>query len=195
LSPSDEELARLVAEGDLDAFGQLYDRYSQRVHSWSIHVVGADRAEDVIQDLFLRLWARAGQFDPGRGSFAAWFMAITRHHLIGELRKRSLRERVRVATEIEAVLSRAPADEPDPAEYAAMRESGEELAGALRDLPREQRDALVLAYFAGLSQSAIARELGIPLGTVKKRMRLGMQKLKARLAGHGDPKSGQETRA
>jgi len=195
LSPSDEELARLVAEGDLDAFGQLYDRYSQRLHSWSIHVVGTDRAEDVIQELFLRLWASAGQFDPGRGSFAAWFMAITRHHLIGELRKRSLRERVRVATEIEAVLSRAVAGEPDPAEYAVTRESGEELAGALRNLPKEQREALVLAYFVGLSQSAIARELGIPLGTVKKRVRLGMQKLKTRLAGRGDPKTGQETRA
>ena len=195
MTSSDEELAGLVATGDLDAFAQLYDRYSLRVHSWAAHVVGTDRAEDVIQELFLRLWVRAGQFDPARGTFSAWFMAITRHQLIAELRKGGRGDQLRAATEIEAVLAHAPSDDPDPAEHAASHEEGAVLADALRALPHDQREVLVLAYFGGLTQSAIARHLGIPLGTVKKRISLGMQKLRGRFIADGDPKAGQRSRA
>ena len=109
-------------------------------------------------------------------------MAIARHQLVGQLRKRSLQQRVIAADEIERVLADAIAPGRDLADEAWSHESGSALLGALGELPAEQRRALVLAYFGGLTQSAIAKLTGTPLGTVKKRTRLGLQKLRERLA-------------
>jgi RNA polymerase sigma-70 factor (ECF subfamily) len=189
--PSDEFLAERVAAHDTSAFSRLYDRYAQRIYGWSAHVLGSDRAEDAIQEIFMILWTKAGQFDHRRGSFSIWFMAVTRHHLSHEMRRAGLRQRFFAAQEIDAVLARLPDDDPEPPDQAADRESAARILSALRRLPSEQRLVLVLAYFGGLSQSEMAGRLSLPLGTVKKRIRLGLQKLRAELAPAGDPDAGR----
>ena len=181
-----------TAAGDIGAFTELYDRYARRLHAWCAHVLGVGRAEDAMQEIFLRLWQHAGQFDPERGTFTTWFTAIARHYLVHVLRRESIRRRVAVATEVAAVLERARALAPGPEETLAQREDGATLARALRLLPDEQRQVLVLAYFGGLSQSQIAGQLALPLGTVKKRIRLGMGKLRDALA---PPRSSEDAPA
>jgi RNA polymerase sigma-70 factor (ECF subfamily) len=174
----DESLTARVAAGDVAAFTQLYERYAQRIYAWCVHMLGAGRAEDAVQEIFLRLWQASAQFDPARGRFATWFYAIARHHLMHELRKAGMRRRLEVAAEIAEVLA-APAT--DPAEVAGARDAATSLARALARLPEEQRQVLAMAYFGGLSQSQIATHLAVPLGTVKKRVRLGMGKLRVAL--------------
>lgn len=180
--PSDEGLAARVARKDIAAFAILYDRYARRVYAWSAHMVGTAEAEDVVQESFLRLWDKAGQFDARRGRFASWFLAIARHQVIRQLRRRGVDQRVIAADEIERVLGDAVASGREPDEEAWAHESATVVLGALASLPTEQRRVIVLAYFAGLTQSAIARVTGAPLGTVKKRTRLALQKLRERLA-------------
>ena len=171
-----------TAAGDIGAFTELYDRYARRLHAWCAHVLGVGRAEDAMQEIFLRLWQHAGQFDRERGTFTTWFTAIARHYLVHALRRESIRRRVAMATEVAAVLEQAAELAPGPEETLAQREDGVTLARALRLLPDEQRQVLVLAYFGGLTQSQIAGQLALPLGTVKKRIRLGMGKLRDALA-------------
>jgi RNA polymerase sigma-70 factor (ECF subfamily) len=194
---ADEELVARTARGDLAAFTQLYDRYARRMHAWSAHVLGTGRAEDAMQEIFLRLWQHAGQFDGDRGNFVTWFTAIARHHLVHVLRQESLRRRLAVAAEIAGVLEHASSPAPGPEETVSQREDGAALARALRLLPAEQRQVLVLAYFGGLTQSQIAEQLAIPLGTVKKRVRLGMGKLRGALTPRAavDPGPGAARKA
>jgi RNA polymerase sigma-70 factor (ECF subfamily) len=180
--PSDEILVARVAKGDVAAFAVLYDRYARRVYAWSAHVVGSAEAEDVVQEVFVRLWDKAAQFDDRRGRFASWFIAIARHHLTSQVRRRSLQQRIVAAEEIERLLADAPDQAAGPDEIASARERGGDLLRALATLPHEQRRVVVLAYFVGLSQSEIARHTGLSLGTVKKRTRLALQKLRERVA-------------
>src|SRR3989442_15612096 len=91
---SDEVLVARVARKDIAAFATLYDRYAHRVYAWSAHMVGSAEAEDVVQEAFLRLWDKAGQFDPRRGRFASWFMAVARHEVIRQIRRRGGDQRV-----------------------------------------------------------------------------------------------------
>jgi RNA polymerase sigma-70 factor (ECF subfamily) len=180
--PSDEALVARVARKDVAAFAILYDRYAQRVYAWSAHMVGSAEAEDVLQESFLRLWDKAGQFDARRGRFASWFMAIARHQLVRQLRKRGIDQRVVAADEVERVLADAVAPGRDVETQAWVNESASAVLRALPLLPAEQRRVIVLAYFAGFTQSAIAKITGAPLGTVKKRTRLALQKLREHLA-------------
>jgi RNA polymerase sigma-70 factor, ECF subfamily len=174
----DESLTARVAAGDVAAFTQLYQRYAQRIYTWCVHALGAGRAEDAVQEIFLRLWQAAEQFDPARGRFVTWFFAVARHHLVHELRKAGLRRRLEVAAEIAEVFADTAAD---PEELAGARDDATSLVRALRRLPEEQRQVVAMAYFGGLSQSQIATQLDVPLGTVKKRVRLGMGKLRTAL--------------
>jgi RNA polymerase sigma-70 factor (ECF subfamily) len=174
----DESLTARVAAGDVAAFTELYERYAQRIYAWCVHTLGAGRAEDAVQEIFLRLWQAAAQFDPARGRFVTWFFAVARHYLVHEMRKAGVRRRADVAAEI-AVVFAAPT--ADPEELASARDEAIALARALLRLPEEQRQVLAMAYFGGLSQSQIAAHLAVPLGTVKKRVRLGMGKLRVAL--------------
>lgn len=178
----DEALAALVSQRDVVAFSVLYERYSQSVYAFAAHTLGAKDAEEVVQEVFLRLWQRASQFDPARGSFGAWFMAAARHRIVDDLRRRNNQKALGAADEIERVLMRAIDPLANVEQEAVLRERNAEVLLAVRELPLEQRQALLLAYFAGLTQSAIAEHLGWPLGTVKKRIRLGLQKLRTALA-------------
>jgi RNA polymerase sigma-70 factor (ECF subfamily) len=185
LEVSDDALAARVARRDVDAFAALYDRYAQVVYAMAAHMLGIGEAEEVVQEVFLRLWDRAGQFDAARGPFNAWFVTIARNYILDRLRRRGQQQRLFIAGEISGFLEEVADQSVDVEEEAWARERGDAVLGALRELPAEQRRVLVLAYFGGLSQSAIAELLGCPYGTVKKRMRLGMKKLRVALARQG----------
>jgi RNA polymerase sigma-70 factor (ECF subfamily) len=181
--PSDAALAARVARRDVAAWGSLYDRYASSVYAFAAHVLGRDYAEEVVQEAFLRLWHKAGQFDPERGAFGAWFFGVVRNRIHDELRHRTREERLLIAGDLEQLLAEHADPAADLDETLSRREHGSAVLQALRAIPAEQRRVLVLAYFgAGLTQSSIADYLGWPLGTVKKRTRLGMEKLR-RLLG------------
>ncbi|MDQ3695657.1 MAG: sigma-70 family RNA polymerase sigma factor [Chloroflexota bacterium] len=180
--PSDNELVARVGRRDAVAFELLYDRYARPVYAMAAHLLGPARAEDVVQEVFLRLWRKADQFDPTRGAFRTWFMAIARHHVLHEQSGHGRQQRLTAAADIDQILATTADDTIDVEEQAWRRERGETAWRALGGLPAEQRLVLVLAYFGGLSQAAIADQLRLPLGTVKKRTRLGLHKLRDALA-------------
>lgn len=170
---------RRAAAGDADALRALYAAFGRRVQAAARRVLDdAAEAEDVTQDAFAEIWRRAGEYDPARGSVAAWVLTIARSRAINRLHSRRSAERT----------ARAAADERSDRtggiEDGPM--SRDRLAAALRTLPDEQRAAIELAYFEGLSQSEIAGRTGEPLGTIKTRIRLGMDKLAAAL-GRREP--------
>lgn len=178
---SDELLILRVVQGDVVAFTELYDRYARPVYAMMVHMVGRAEAEEIVQEVFLRLWNRADQFDASRGSFKSWFMAVARYRALDELRRRSRQQQMIVAEEVDQLLANAADPMVDVEKEVGRRQDGEAVLQALKTLPAEQRRALVLAYFGGLSQSSIAQRLDWPLGTVKKRVRLGLKKLRAAL--------------
>jgi RNA polymerase sigma-70 factor (ECF subfamily) len=178
---SDATLVGRLALGDVAALRQLYARHARTVYVMAAHGVGPTAAEEVVQDVFVTLWRRAGRFDPARGSLSAWLMAIARHRVLDELA--SQRREPKAVDDIEHLLAAAPGYAPAPEEHAERSERGQAVRRALHALPAEQRQVLVLAYFGGLSQAEMARRLGVPLGTLKKRVRLGLRKLRASLVG------------
>ena len=180
-SLDDESLIRLIRQAREGALGELYDRYSRLVFSLAANSVG-DRAtaEEITQDVFLRVWQRAGQYRADRGKVSTWLTGITRHRCIDQLRRRAVRAEKHSVTWAEI----SPGSEPvgsGPDEAAAQTLERERVRAAVGGLPEEQRRVLALAYFQGLSQSRIAEVLDLPLGTVKTRVRLGMQKLRQAL--------------
>ncbi|MBA3518791.1 MAG: sigma-70 family RNA polymerase sigma factor [Rhizobiales bacterium] len=190
--PTDADLVAQVAGGEVAAFGLLYDRYHRPVYVLAAHVLGPDDAEEVLQEVFLLLWRKADQFDQERGSFGAWFMTIARHRVLEEASTRT-RRRPDGVEEIERILARTPDPTAGVEEEVCRRERGHAARHAVANLPTEQRQVIVLAYFGGLSQTAIARDLHLPLGTVKKRTRLAFQKLRATLAEHALPTASHQT--
>lgn len=129
----------------------------------------------------MRVWRAAPQFDPARGRFTTWLAAITRHHLSRQLGRRGGEHRTLAAVSVEAALE----GQGETSDDTVRNEDARVILQALRRLPAEQRRVIVLAYFAGMTQSQMAEHLGIPLGTVKKRVRLAMQKLRQSLASNG----------
>ena len=184
---TDEALAARVQVRDPLAFGALYDRYAPAVYALSAHALGTAAAEEVVQDVFLRLWQRAAQFDAQRSPFGAWFMAIARHRVLDELRTRGQARRLAATGAVERLLAHTPDPAMGPETEVWLRDAARAVHTALAELPDEQRRVLVLGYFGGFSQSAIAELLGWPLGTVKKRVRLGLQKLRRALSPFGTP--------
>ncbi len=178
----DDQLIARVASGDRRAFEQLYDRYASTVYGVALRMLG-DRevAEDAVQEIFLRVWKRAGSFDRSR-AFAPWLFGIAHNYGIDELRRRRARPQPVYEDDEHPVLSEIP-DDIDVGEAAVLSDQRRIVREALEQLPEEQRQALMLAYFGGLTQQEIATRLGNPLGTVKTRMRLGLQKLRSLLQG------------
>jgi RNA polymerase sigma-70 factor (ECF subfamily) len=179
-TPSDDlSVVRRIAGGDESALAVLYDRWAQPVYSVVAHLLkDADGAEDVVEETFWQIWQRASSYDASRGTVRTWILTIARSRALDRLRSRK-RNREEIAADL--TLLRDPA--PDPSQYIENDERSHLVHAALRELPDEQRRALDLAYFRGLSQSEIAEFLGEPLGTIKTRMRLGMQKLRDKLIG------------
>jgi RNA polymerase sigma-70 factor, ECF subfamily len=192
---SDEALMAAVTRREVAAAAALHRRYAPPAYAFAAHVLGPAEAEDVVQEAFLRVWRKAGQFDQEKGPFHGWFFAIVRNLVQDALKRRSRRERLALADGVDLLLEEAPDPSADVEEHVWRRERAVALLQALKSLPAEQRRVLVLAYFGtGLSQSSIAEHLGWPLGTVKKRTSLALHKLRALLDQHsltagvvGDP--------
>lgn len=177
---ADEELMPLIARKDAGAFEVFYDRHSGIAYSLAYRIVGERAtAEDVTQEAFVSIWRSGARYDLGRGSVRSWTLGIVRNRAIDALRGRAGRAR-KLALDDSILEQRPAADSTD--EEALRRETAEEVRGALDELPGEQSKVIELAYFGGFSQSEIATMLSVPLGTVKGRMRLGLEKIRGRLA-------------
>jgi RNA polymerase sigma-70 factor, ECF subfamily len=178
---ADEELMPLLAEKDPDAFEIFYDRHGGAAYSLAYRIVG-DRsaAEDITQEAFLSIWRSGTRYDRARGSVRAWTLGIVRNRAIDALRRQSGKA-PKLSFDDEAVLEQRPSAELTD-EQALQRESARELRGVLSELPDEQSKVIELAYFGGFSHSEIAEMLSMPLGTVKGRMRLGIEKIRTQLA-------------
>jgi RNA polymerase sigma-70 factor (ECF subfamily) len=178
---ADEDLMTLVDEKDPDAFAVVYDRHGGAAYSLAHRIVGdASMAEDVTQEAFLSIWRSTARFDAARGSVRAWVLGIVRNRAIDALR-RSARPAPKLDLDDEAVLDTQPAEQRTEVE-AIRRETAGRLRQALGLLPREQSQVIELAYFGGFSHSEIADMLGAPIGTIKGRMRLGLEKIRTTLA-------------
>ncbi|MGA2821287.1 MAG: sigma-70 family RNA polymerase sigma factor [Anaerolineales bacterium] len=173
------ELVGLVAKGDQQALLELYDRYASRVYALTLRVLrDSMAAEEVTQDVFLRLWSRARLYVASRGTVSTWLLTIARNASLDRLRLE--RRRLPASNEMDpdSLLESIPERTASPEE---LRWRG--LSLALQGLPVDQRRPIELAYYQGLSHSQIAEELGWPIGTVKTRLRLGMEQLRRNWLG------------
>ncbi|HEV2967535.1 MAG TPA: sigma-70 family RNA polymerase sigma factor [Candidatus Dormibacteraeota bacterium] len=179
----DSELAVAMAAGSQDALALLYDRYSGLAYGIALRVLGdPGRAEDAVQEAFLNVWNRAGAFDPERGSLRSWLLTAVRNRSIDYLRGRGAHERRE--QDLEPVIAMVGASS-DPWHEVSLKLERDAVREALTSLPPEQRQAVELAYFGGYSQTEIADLTRVPLGTVKGRLRLALEKLSSYLRGRG----------
>jgi RNA polymerase sigma-70 factor (ECF subfamily) len=176
---ADEDLMQLVQRAEASAFEVVYDRHAGAAFSLAYRMCGARQlAEEVVQEAFLSIWRSGARYDRARGSVRTWILGITHHRAIDVLRRGVVQDRHRASDE--GIEERFEAAERTDVEVA-RREEALEVRGALDVLPDEQRRAIELAYYGGFTQSEIAEMLGVPIGTVKGRMRLGMEKMRDRL--------------
>jgi len=173
---ADEDLLTLVERGDPDAFEVIYERHSRVAYSLAFRLLG-DRqlAEDLVQDAFLAVWRGAAGYASARGSVRNWMLSIL--HNRGVDRLRTLGAMSRRQDALEQMELRRP-DEPDAAELAISHALAGTVRDELRDLPSEQSEVLRLAYYGGFTHQEISQMLQLPLGTVKSRMRLGLERLR-----------------
>jgi RNA polymerase sigma-70 factor (ECF subfamily) len=170
---SDAALVARIRSGEQDAMAELYDRYSSLVYSVALRVLAdTGAAEDVLQDVFMQLWRHPASFDARRGSLGPWLAVITRHRAIDVLRKR------RPQTDLEDVAIAIEADLEGTAERARVLAK---VRGSLRGMPDNQRKALEMAFFEGMTHTEIAAKTGEPLGTVKTRIRTALLSLRKAL--------------
>ena len=173
-SEAEELLVSRIARADADAFAVLYDRYCGSVYSLALGMLrDPQAAQDVTQDVFLGIWRGAGEFDPRRGRARAWIRALAHHKTVDAVRRQQRRV-------TEQLGESAGHDRDVLAETMQRLESGH-VREALMALSREQRQAIVLAYYGGYTQQEIAKRVGAPLGTIKTRMRDGLQRLRSTL--------------
>jgi RNA polymerase sigma-70 factor, ECF subfamily len=178
---ADEDLMPQVGRQDPLAFEVFYDRHAGAAYSLAYRIVGSrSAAEDVTQEALLSIWRSGARYDRARGSVRAWTLGIVRNRAVDLLRKESGRS-PQLATGGGELLERSAAEELTDSE-ALRRETAREVRGAIEDLPDDQSQVIRLAYYGGFSHSEIAAMLNQPLGTVKGRMRLAMEKIRATLA-------------
>ena len=178
----DEALLQRLSYRDLEAFRSLYDRYGDLVYSAVLRIVrDVHIAQDMVQEVFLRIWRRPGSYVAERGRFSTWLISVARNRAVDEVRARSRRYRHETASPEEQERELPSSDDNDPALTAELADQRQLIIKALVELPLEQRRVIELAYFGGLTQQEIAQQLSQPLGTVKTRIRLGMQKLRTAL--------------
>jgi RNA polymerase sigma-70 factor (ECF subfamily) len=174
----DQSLIRLIARSQESALSELYDRYSRLVYSLALNAVGDPAtAEEITQDVFIRIWDHAGTYQAEKSKVLTWIASITRYRSIDIIRRRKIRpESQSVSWEIEpSAIEMNPINVEETVEISQKRR---QVRQAISMLPEEQRQALAYAYFQGYTHREIAEVLGEPLGTVKTRIRLAMQKLR-----------------
>jgi len=177
LQPAEGTALEAIRRGDSSALEELYRLHAPRIYALLLRMLReAADAEEVLQETFVDVWRRAGEYSPSRGSIEAWLITIARSRAIDRIRARGARLRLVKQSEQLAPVDPEPSEPPDVHAQTRLRR-------ALGALPPEQRRALELAYWEGLSQSEISRHTGDPLGTVKTRVRLGLQRLAELLAG------------
>lgn len=186
VSSEDELLVARVASGDSGALEALYDRYGRVVYSMVLRSLGsAELAEDVVQETFWRVWRRSATYQPGRGQVSSWIFGIAHNQAIDELRRQRSRPTPVYDKEDQPVLREMEDERSDVAGTAIEKERQAIVRAALERIPLEQREVIELAYFRSLSQSEIAEQLKSPIGTIKTRVRLGLQKLRDILRTQG----------
>ena len=177
---ADEELMRLVQGGDPRAFELVYDRHGGAAFSLAYRMVGnRAAAEDISQEAFVSIWRSRLRYEPERGSVRTWVLGIVHNRAIDGLRRNTVHDRRRAG--MEGIEERHEAPERTEVEVA-RRDEAEHVRAALEQLPEDQVQVIELAYFGGFSHSEIADMLGMPMGTVKGRMRLGLEKMRRQLA-------------
>jgi RNA polymerase sigma-70 factor (ECF subfamily) len=171
---------QLIARAQTEALSELYDRYSRLVYSLALHTLGDSiTAEEVTQDVFLRVWEKAGTYRSEQAKVSTWLVSITRNRSIDMLRKRGIRpEGHSIGWEDQNDSSFPATNSRTPEEIAVQSIQSQQVREAIARLPADQQRVLALAFFTGLSHSEIANQLGEPLGTVKTRIRMAMQKLR-----------------
>jgi RNA polymerase sigma-70 factor, ECF subfamily len=180
---ADEELMLLVQGADPRAFEVLYDRHGGAAFSLAYRMVGnRTAAEDIVQEAFLSIWRSRIRFQRERGSVRTWVLGIVHHRAIDALRRNVVHERRRASAE--GIEERFEAKELTDVE-AARREEAQTLRAALENLPDDQSRVIELAYFGGFTHTQIAEILEQPVGTIKGRMRLGLEKMRRTLEGAG----------
>lgn len=176
---ADEDLMQLVAESDANAFAVLYERHTNVAFSLAFRMCGKRViAEEVVQDAFLSLWRGGSRYDRTRGSVRTWVLGIVHNRAIDALRRGTVHDRGRVSDE--GIEERLEAPERTDQEVG-RRDEAREIRAALEGLPVEQSHVIELAYYGGFTHSEIATMLDTPIGTIKGRMRLGLQKLRSQL--------------
>jgi RNA polymerase sigma-70 factor, ECF subfamily len=180
---ADEDLMALVRRGDARAFEVLYDRHCDVAFSLAYRVCGTRaRAEEVVQEAFLALWRSGARYDRTRGSVRTWVLAIVHHRAIDALRRNVNYDRRN--TFDDSIAEQVQAPERTDVEVA-RRDEAREIRAALEELPPDQSRVIELAFYGGYTHSEIAELLGAPIGTIKGRMRLGMEKMRASLEAAG----------
>jgi RNA polymerase sigma-70 factor (ECF subfamily) len=187
----DESLAKLVAEGNEKALETLYDRYARQAIGLAYRILGQmELAEEVAQEAFLKFWEKPELYRTERGRFFSWLLSSVHNRAINERRRSSFRLNVSADAgtpneEIPSIIGRLADDSPDPHELVWTQVQLSAVRKALAQLSMPQRKVIELAYFSGLNQREIAETLGEPLGTVKTRIRLSLQKLRSILQAEG----------
>ncbi len=180
---ADADLAAALVAGSNDALAELYDRYARLAYGVALRVLGDPaRAEDVVQEAFMRIWNNAGTFDVKRGSLRAWLLTTVRNRSIDYLRGRAAHERQEL--ELQPELAEG-SPRSDPWRQVSLSLERSAVLEALSSIPAEQRQAVELAFFGGYSHREIADMTRVPLSTVKGRMRLALEKLASYLQGRG----------
>ena len=182
-----------VAAGDQEALAALYDQYGQAVYALCLRIVhDQGTAQELTQETFVRVWRSAATYHAERGRLSTWLLRIAHNLALNEIRRRQSRPAITQdgGWEEEVAQLVDTSREGDPAQAATLREEADHVRTALAQLPEVQRKPIEMAFFGGLSQAEVAEELGDPLGTVKSRIRLGMQRLRELLIAAGEDGAG-----
>jgi RNA polymerase sigma-70 factor (ECF subfamily) len=171
----DASLLKALQSGQQDAIAALYDRYSGMAYGLAYRITGdATLAEDVVQEAFVALWKQARRFDPERGQVRSWLMTIVHHRGVDAVRRRSSRAERALPDGAEEFI----AAQPRPDELAEWMLDAEAVREAAKQVPEEQRKTIEMAYFMGMTHVEIAERMDVPLGTVKSRLRIGLEKMR-----------------
>jgi RNA polymerase sigma-70 factor (ECF subfamily) len=177
----DRQLIERTALGEKEALEELYTRYSTSVYSLARFMLRQEAlAEEATQDIFLNIWLKAGSYNPNRGEPRSWIMSVAHHKAVDIIRSRRRNITMSDPKDYET-LDLLPSAQMSTAEEAELNLERDRIRKALAVLPPAQKEVIILAYFHGYSQSEISEKLGQPLGTVKTRVRLAMQKLRSEL--------------